>query len=94
MNPSSTECEGSSNRHYTSEIDDNFSELTKTTISKIKRRYRTNRSDNEDVKSKFYDTTSPSYGWLLPGWVGEERLMIKTRRVYKVISILFSLSIH
>jgi len=62
---------------------ENFSEATKNTISKIKRKQH-KRNMNENLDSvTFHDHSSPGYEWLLPTWVAQERRM-KSDRVYTV----------
>ncbi len=38
----------------------------------------------------FYDQTNQGYGWLLPGWVAEERVMPVSGRTYRVRSHLYA----
>ncbi|KAI4346966.1 hypothetical protein L6164_007824 [Bauhinia variegata] len=54
--------------------------ITEQTIAKIlhKRKMRF----NSETARFFFDNTAPGYGWLLPGWVVEERHMIHGR-IYK-----------
>ncbi|KAJ1378734.1 Methyl-CpG DNA-binding [Sesbania bispinosa] len=60
-------------------VTNTFSPMTNSTVSKIKRK-RT-RSEAKPLCT-IHDNTSPGYGWLLPGWVGEERHM-ESGRVYR-----------
>ncbi|KAL2950645.1 hypothetical protein AAZX31_19G001000 [Glycine max] len=59
-----------------------FSEITKDTVSKIKRHCYRSRGGNEPKLCTIHDNTSPGYQWLLPGWVAEERHMM-SGRVYR-----------
>ncbi|KAK7271730.1 hypothetical protein RJT34_27868 [Clitoria ternatea] len=58
------------------------SEITKETITKIKRNRYLRGSGNEPTLCTIHDKTSPGYEWLLPGWVAEERHMT-SGRVYR-----------
>lgn len=42
------------------------------------------------TKFTVHDNTSPGYGWLLPGWLAEERQM-DSGRIYRVIQIYISI---
>ena len=55
---------------------------TSATIAKIFQRPR--RRARPSIEINFYDNTAENYGWLLPGWVAEERHM-KSGRIYRVI---------
>ena len=57
------------------------SELTNRTIEKILRSRGKYPQKAELIT--LHDMTSPGYGWLLPGWVAEERHMAKGR-IYRV----------
>lgn len=69
-----------------------FSEITKDTVSKIKRHCYRSRGGNEPKLCTIHDNTSPGYQWLLPGWVAEERHMM-SGRVYRV-RIVYSFFIY
>ncbi|XP_061338304.1 uncharacterized protein LOC133285146 [Gastrolobium bilobum] len=51
---------------------EDISELTRKTIDKIKKVNPRDRLQH-GTKCTFHDMTSIGYGWLLPGWVAEER---------------------
>ncbi|XP_028804081.1 uncharacterized protein LOC114759154 [Neltuma alba] len=50
------------------------------TAEKVKNRPR--RRLHPNTKITLHDNTSPGYGWLLPGWLCEERVM-QSGRVYR-----------
>ncbi|KAL2329557.1 hypothetical protein Fmac_017138 [Flemingia macrophylla] len=49
-----------------------ISELTKKTLEKINEIYPHSRI-HSGTTFTYHDKNSPGYGWLLPGWVAEER---------------------
>ncbi|KAL2335776.1 hypothetical protein Fmac_016989 [Flemingia macrophylla] len=59
-----------------------FSEITMATVSKLKRHHSHSGGGSEATLCTLHDNTSPGYGWLLPGWVAEERHMVHGR-VYR-----------
>ncbi|KAK7351776.1 hypothetical protein VNO77_11469 [Canavalia gladiata] len=59
-----------------------FSDATHNTVSKIKRNRYHRCTGNERVVCTIHDHSSPGYGWLLPGWVAEERHMV-SGRIYR-----------
>ncbi|PKI40422.1 hypothetical protein CRG98_039199 [Punica granatum] len=62
-------------------ININISPLSMETLSKIKKHiYR--RRFRPTGRYFMHDNTSPGYGWLLPGWLAEERHM-EYGRVYR-----------
>lgn len=61
-----------------------IAEITKMTMEKIARRHR-RRPLSCDTTVTYRDMTSKSYGWLLPGWIAEER-RVPRGRLYKVIN--------
>lgn len=64
--------------------EEEFSAMTKETVSKIKRLKSTKK---EAPMCTIHDNTSPGYGWLLPGWVAQERHM-DSGRVYRVYIVI------
>ncbi|KAJ0044496.1 hypothetical protein Pint_06314 [Pistacia integerrima] len=58
-----------------------LSAVTQATLEKVKCRRR-GRSMKAGTKCLMLDNTFPGYGWLLPGWVAEERHM-ETGRIYR-----------
>lgn len=60
------------------------SPATMTTLARIQQNRR--RAPQPGSTRSYFDNTSPSYGWLLPGWVAEERVM-ESGRLYKVIPL-------
>ena len=61
-----------------------LSEMSQNTIDKIK---RSRTHAKSDPFCTYHDMNSPGYGWLLPGWVAEERYM-QSGRIYRVIITL------
>ncbi|KAK7405392.1 hypothetical protein VNO78_06651 [Psophocarpus tetragonolobus] len=57
-------------------------EMTKTTMDKIESSKPIRRT-RSGTTLKFHDMTSKGYGWLLPGWVAEERRSAESGRVYR-----------
>nr|KYP64982.1 hypothetical protein KK1_019596 [Cajanus cajan] len=51
------------------------------TVEKIKCLY-SNRRLGHNTTVTFHDMTSVGYGWLLPGWVAEER-RVESGRIYR-----------
>ncbi|KAB1217875.1 hypothetical protein CJ030_MR3G014715 [Morella rubra] len=56
------------------------SPMTLATISRVTQNRR--RAVHPGTRCILHDNTSPGYGWLLPGWIGEERRML-SGRVYR-----------
>nr|XP_034928633.1 uncharacterized protein LOC118059768 [Populus alba] len=56
------------------------SPATLTTLATIQQNRR--RAPQPGSTRSYSDNTSPSHGWLLPGWVAEERIM-ESGRLYK-----------
>ena len=65
-------------------------ELTLATLAKVSRRSR--HRLHPKTKISLFDNTARGYGWLLPGWVAEERHM-ESGRVYRVTLITLLKSI-
>ncbi|GLT93081.1 hypothetical protein SLE2022_108870 [Rubroshorea leprosula] len=61
-------------------LPDNFSELSLKTIENIQRRCR--KGLEPGTVRYMRDNRCPGYGWLLPGWLAEERV-VASGRVYK-----------
>ncbi|KAK7351775.1 hypothetical protein VNO77_11468 [Canavalia gladiata] len=59
-----------------------FSDATKNTISKIKRNRYHRHDRDKPTLCRIHDHSSPGYGWLLPGWVAEERHMV-SGKIYR-----------
>ncbi|GMY08536.1 Methyl-CpG-binding domain protein [Fagus crenata] len=72
--PSSAEANRNNESHSS------MSPLTRSTISKIMRNPR--RAMNPRSRCTFHDNSSRGFGWLLPGWVAEERVM-DSGRLYR-----------
>ncbi|KAB5538808.1 hypothetical protein DKX38_016341 [Salix brachista] len=56
------------------------SHATMTTLDRIQQ--NRSRAPQPGSMRSYFDSTSPSYGWLLPGWIAEERVM-ENGRLYK-----------
>ncbi|CAJ1842126.1 unnamed protein product [Sphenostylis stenocarpa] len=50
----------------------NAPDITKITLNKIKNRY-SHRRLRRGTTVTYRDMTCAGYGWLLPGWIAEER---------------------
>ncbi|KAL2329556.1 hypothetical protein Fmac_017137 [Flemingia macrophylla] len=61
---------------------DEMAEMTKKTIEKINELYPRSRRIRSGTTITYHDKNSPGYGWLLPGWVAEERRG-KSGRVFR-----------
>ncbi|KAH7548104.1 hypothetical protein ACOSP7_032570 [Xanthoceras sorbifolium] len=59
-----------------------ISEATRSTLARIESRRRPGGRIGKRKRCVFLDNTQPGYGWLLPGWVVEERYM-ESGRIYK-----------
>ncbi|XP_020219779.1 heat shock cognate 70 kDa protein-like [Cajanus cajan] len=59
-----------------------IAEMTKVTVKKIEYLHANRRLGPNTVVS-YHDMSSPGYGWLLPGWVAEERC-VESGRIYRV----------
>ncbi|CAK9135615.1 unnamed protein product [Ilex paraguariensis] len=59
----------------------NLSPLTSKTLEYMQMQPR-RKPHNPGTKSCFFDTSCPGYGWLLPGWVAEERT-VQSGRLYR-----------
>ncbi|KAK7405391.1 hypothetical protein VNO78_06650 [Psophocarpus tetragonolobus] len=60
--------------------DEEIAEWTRITVNKIKRFNQ--RGARSGTTVTFHDMTSKGYGWLLPGWVAEERRTSDGRYYY------------
>ncbi|KAL9351693.1 hypothetical protein Peur_054373 [Populus x canadensis] len=62
-----------------------------TTLARIHEQNR-RRAPQPGSTRSYFDNTSSSYGWLLPGWVAEERAMESGRlykRVHQTLELLY-----
>jgi hypothetical protein len=62
------------------------SALSRTTLSRI----RNNRPSGRGTTYTIHDQRSRGYGWLLPGWLGEERHTSSGRTYRVIVLILYS----
>ena len=62
-----------------------LSPLTWSTIYKVLQKRR--RGVRDGTRCTFHDNSCNGFGWLLPGWVAEERVK-QTGRVYRVTILL------
>ncbi|KAL6986973.1 hypothetical protein U1Q18_012733 [Sarracenia purpurea var. burkii] len=64
-------------------VADNISPLSLSTLQKMQQKRR--KMLRAGTICAIFDNSSPGYGWLLPGWIAEERT-VESGRVYRVMS--------
>lgn len=59
-----------------------LSELARATLEKVKQQF-SGKSLKPGTRCVMFDNSFRGYGWLLPGWIAEERRM-QSGRIYRV----------